>query len=279
MPADAAQKFVWQRLSDPAEIDYDSSAARRDNLVPLLSFEPRFALDIGCAAGGGARVVKEAFPSCVLWGIEPDARAAEAASACMDRVITGSFESVDWAAQGVIAGAVDTVFLLDVLEHMYDPWRTLAKLRSFVSRDAQLVISLPNVRNMFIIRDLMNGYWHYRDFGLLDATHIRFFTEYEALRLIYQTGFRVERRSFTMCAGVGPIYEKIKDQPFPQTLKFEKGSLVVDNLAELQSFSVLQHLFLIRPAARDSLNAGELVLAQGPHPATFAMGANLPGVV
>ena len=279
MPADVKNQYVWQRLSEPAGIDYDSTAARRDNLVPLLSFAPRFALDIGCAAGGGARVVKEAFPSCKLWGIEPDTRAAEAARACMDRVITGSFESVDWAAQGVSAGAVDTVFLLDVLEHMYDPWRTLANLRSFVSPGAQLVISLPNVRNMFVIRDLMNGYWHYRDLGLLDATHIRFFTEHEALRMIYQTGFRVERRSFTMCAGVAPVYEEIKDRAFPQTLKFEKGTLMVSDLAELQSVSVLQHLFLVRPAERDALNAEELMLAQGPHPPTFAMGGNFPGVI
>ncbi len=225
------------------------------------------------------QVVKEAFPSCKLWGIEPDARAAAVANACMDRVITGKFESVDWAAEGVRAGEVDTVFLLDVLEHMYDPWRTLANLRSFVHPKAQLVISLPNVRNLSIIRDLMNGYWHYRDFGLLDSTHIRFFTEHEALRMIYQTGFRVERRNFTMCAGVGPLYQEIKDNPFPQTLKFEKGTLIVSSLAELQSVSVLQHLFLIRPAELASLDAGELALAQGPHPPTFAMGANLPGVI
>ena len=273
------QRYVWQRLSESGEIDYDGTSSRRDNLVPLLSFEPRFALDVGCASGGVAQLIKEAFPSCKLWGIEPDARAAAVASARMDRVITGSFESTDWAAQGVNAGEIDTVFLLDVLEHMYDPWRTLANLRGFVSRDAQLVISLPNVRNMFIIRDLMNGYWQYRDFGLLDATHIRFFTEYEALRLIYQTGFRVEHRSFTMCATVAPIYEEIKDRPFPQTLKFEKGSLVMDNLAELQSFSVLQHLFLIRPAEHDSLNAAEIALAHGQHPPTFAMGGNSSGAI
>ena len=273
------QRYVWQRLSESGEIDYDGTSSRRDNLVPLLTFKPRFALDVGCASGGVAQLIKEAFPSCKLWGIEPDARAAAVASARMDRVITGSFESTDWAAQGVNAGEIDTVFLLDVLEHMYDPWRTLANLRGFVSRDAQLVISLPNVRNMFIIRDLMNGYWRYRDFGLLDATHIRFFTEHEALRLIYQTGFRVERRSSTMCADVASIYEEIKDCPFPQTLKFEKGSLVVDNHAELQSFSVLQHLFLIRPAELDSLNAAEIALAHGQHPPTFALGGNFPGVI
>ena len=181
--------------------------------------------------------------------------------------------------EGSRAGEIDTVFLLDVLEHMYDPWLALATLRDLVSPRAQLVISLPNVRNMLLIRDLMNGYWRYRNMGLLDATHIRFFTEHEALRLIYQTGFRVERRSFSQYGGTGSIYGQMQDQPFPQTITFEKGSLVIGNLAELQSLAASQLMFLVRLASRDELGAGEIALAEGEHPQTFAMGGDYPGVI
>ena len=282
VPPATQQKYVWQRLNPPGIADFDASlygANPRNDAVALLSFAPRFALDVGCSSGGVARAVMAAYPQCRLWGIEPNATAARLARSRMDRVIGDTFETINWAEEGVGVGDIDTVFLLDVLEHMYNPWRTLETLRSLVNPQAQLVISLPNVRNMFLIRDLMNGYWHYRDAGLLDSTHIRFFSEHEALRLIYQTGFRVERHSFPMCAGIAPHYEKFKDGPFPQRVEFEKGSLEIENLAELQSFAAMQHMYLVRPVRRDELSAEEIALIDGPHPQTFAMGADYAGTL
>lgn len=281
-PATSQQKYIWQRLGPHATADCDASrygAIRREDAVALLAFEPRFALDVGCFSGGVARAVKDTFPQCRLWGVEPNAEAAEIARSCMDRVIVSTFETIDWPQQGVGVGDIDTVFLLDVLEHMYNPWLTLETLRNLVSPQAQVLICLPNVRNIFIIRDLMNGYWRYRDAGLLDATHIRFFSEYEALRLIYQTGFRVERRSFAVCAGIAPAYEQWKDQPFPQRVEFEGGSLLIKSLAELRSLSAMQHMFLVRPARRDELSAEETELVDGPHPPTFALGRDYPGTL
>lgn len=281
---DPRPKYVWQRLEAGGGDGDDESAeryetGRRDNAVALLAFPPRFALDVGCHSGGTALPLKEAYPGCRLWGIEPSAEAAERARRLMDKVIVGTFDTIDWSAQGVGTGEIDTVFLLDVLEHMYNPWRTLVVLRGLVSAQAQIVISLPNVRNMALIRDLMNGYWRYRDTGLLDSTHIRFFSQYEALRLIYQTGFRVERHLFTMAPETAPLYEERRKQPFPQRVEFEKGSLLIGDLAELQSFMAVQHLFLVRPAQPHELNAEEAVLVDGPHPETFALGSDRPGTL
>ena len=281
-PAATQQKYVWQRLNPPGTADFDASlygANPRNDAVALLSFAPRFALDVGCSSGGVARAVIAAYPDCRLWGIEPNATAAALARGCMEKVISCTFESIDWAKQGVGAGEIDTVFLLDVLEHMYNPWRALETLRNLVSPQAQLVISLPNVRNMFLIRDLMNGYWRYRAIGLLDSTHIRFFSEHEALRMIYQTGFRVERHGFPMCAGIAPAYARLKHGPFPQTVEFEKGTIEIENLAELQSFAALQHMSLVRPARRDELSAKEIALIDEPHPETFAMGGDYVGTI
>ena len=194
----------------------------------------------------------------------------------MDRVFDCTLEAMDWEAQGEVVRNIDTVFLLDVLEHVYNPWSALITLREVISPHAQLVISLPNVRNMLLMRDLMNGYWHYRESGLLDVTHIRFFTEHEALRMIYQTGFRVEKTTFTVCPGVLPIYEQMQNRAFPQTIAFEKGSVLVENAEELRRLSALQHVFLVRPAQRSELNREELALLDAPHPMTFAMGGETP---
>jgi 2-polyprenyl-3-methyl-5-hydroxy-6-metoxy-1,4-benzoquinol methylase len=280
--ASAQQKYVWQRLSRQGVADDDAAryeADSRDDTVALLSSEPRFALDVGCYTGTAGRSIKDRFPQCKVWGIEPDARAAELARRHMDKVIVGTFDTVDWSAQRVAVGEIDAVLLLDVLEHMYNPWLTLETLRGLVAPQAQIVISLPNVRNIFILRDLMNGYWRYRDAGLLDATHIRFFSRYEALRLIYQTGFRVATYSFTMIAGTAEIYMQRKDQPFPQRVEFERGSLVIEDLADLQSFVATQHVFVVHPAQRHELSADEAALIDGPHPETFATGEDRPGTL
>jgi Methyltransferase domain len=166
-----------------------------------------------------------------------------------------------------------------VLEHMYNPWRALQTLRRLVSPKAQILISLPNVRNMNILRDLMNGYWRYRDTGLLDSTHIRFFSRHEALRLIYQTGFRVAGYSFSMDAETIAFYQQRKDQPFPQRVEFERGSLLIEDLTELQSFAAAQHVFLAHPAQRQDLSADERTLIDEAHPETFAKGDDRPGTL
>lgn len=276
------QKYVWQRLGSDGAGDVDADryeTERRDAAVELLAFAPRFALDVGCHSGSAAVSIKDAFPECRLWGIEPNFKAAELARAHMERVIVDKLDAVDWGAQGVRGGDIDTVFLLDVLEHMYNPWRALESLRGLLAPQGQIVISLPNVRNAFVIRDLMNGYWRYRDFGLLDSTHIRFFSHHEALRLIYQTGFRVERHNFLVSVSLAAMYEEMQDRPFPQRLDFEKGSLQVETVAELRELLATQHMFLVRPARRDELRADEAAFLEAPHPPTFAQGGDRAGTL
>lgn len=273
---------MWQRLGADHPLDEHTDrygTSRRDDALGMLSFEPRFVLDVGCYSGGAARSLKDAYPQCRLWGVEPDAGAAELARPLLDKVIVATLDRVDWGAQGLRAGDIDTVFLLDVLEHMYNPWQALETLRGIVDARAQLVISLPNVRNLFLLRDLMNGFWRYRDSGLLDSTHIRFFTEHEALRLIYQTGFRVERHEFTITAEAASLYDTWKDRPFPWRVEFERGSVVIEHQEDVRGFLATQHLFLARPAQKYELSAHELQLIDDPHPQTFALGFDRPGTI
>ncbi|MFH1045176.1 MAG: hypothetical protein V1796_09105 [Pseudomonadota bacterium] len=78
---------------------------------------------------------------------------------------------------------------------------------------------------------------------------------------------------------MAPTYEQWKDQPFPQRVEFEKGSLLIESLAELRSLSAMQHMFLVRPAHRDELSAEKTELVDGPHPPTFALGRDDPGTL
>src|SRR5437667_419033 len=70
----------------------------------------------------------------------------------------------------------DLLLALDVLEHLYDPWDVIARWAALLVPGGYVAISVPNVQNVNIIQDLLKGTFTYTDDGLLDATHIRFFT-------------------------------------------------------------------------------------------------------
>jgi SAM-dependent methyltransferase len=109
-----------------------------------------------------------------------------------DRVIVGDAErSIDNAFD---AESFDLVLCLDVLEHMVDPWRFVSKLFRLMSPGATIVFSIPNVRNLRVVLPLLFlGQWTYEDEGILDRTHLRFFTRRTALEIASTPPLVVDR--------------------------------------------------------------------------------------
>ena len=260
--------FDWQILSEPSGLVYSGGPSL--STLDLLVHEPKFILDVGCSSGDFAANVKQRFPQSRIWGVEPNERAARIAAPRIDRVLCHMFEDIDWSREGVKRGDIDTVFLFDVLEHTYDPWKTLLTLRNLVSEKGQLVVSIPNVRNVLLIQDLISGYWRYRRAGLLDITHIRFFTQKDMYRTFYQTGFRVVATASTYCERTTAILEKHKDGKFPQTIELESASITVHSSEDLTSLCTVQHMFTLQPADYDQLSPDERQWIDAPHPPTMA---------
>jgi SAM-dependent methyltransferase len=260
--------FDWQILSRPNGHIYPGGPSL--DILDRLVHEPRFILDIGCSSGDFGARVKERFPRAQIWGIEPNEAAAQMAAPRLDRVLCQTIEKVDWAREGVKRGDIDTVFLLDVLEHTYDPWSTLLSLRNLVCESAQVVVSIPNVRNVLLMQDLVSGYWRYRTAGLLDITHIRFFTKSDMYRLFYQTGFRVAASGSTVCHGSLEIFRKHVQGKFPKVVQLESASITVQSVEELESFCAVQHNFTLQPVEYDRLSEEERQWIDAPHPATVA---------
>ncbi len=264
-PFEPRGAFEWRRVHDHDQAYLDFCHP----MVPeYLRFEPRMALDIGCNTALLGATLKEAYPNCRVWGVEPDASAAAIAKTRLDRVIEAPFDQIDWGQQGIAAGTFDTVFLLDVLEHMYDPWKALLTVRGMLRPGAQVLITIPNVRNILLMQDLVNGNFRYRPTGLLDITHIRFFAHDDLMRVFYQTGFKVRKIGITMCEPAREIYDKYAAGPFPQKIACGRLSIDATSHDDLANLCAVQNLYGLEPAEYETLTAEEKLWIDGPHPET-----------
>lgn len=190
--------FVWEQLSDvrSGEADRPEMAPYynfvRHEVLDMIRESPRVVLDVGCGAAATSQELKRRFPDAVVHGIELNAHAAEVAAGRIDRVLCENVETLNFEAVGFEPGSIDLVLFPDVLEHLYDPWNLLRRIRPLLSNRAHIISSIPNVRNLWLILELLRGNWDYVPAGLLDITHIRFFTKKTIEQLFTQTGYRVE---------------------------------------------------------------------------------------
>ncbi|MEP7205581.1 MAG: class I SAM-dependent methyltransferase [Casimicrobiaceae bacterium] len=170
---------------DPA---YHQTA--RAEIASFFSEPPGVVLDIGCGGGGTGKLLKTKFPGTRVIGIELNAQAAQHAREVLDDVICERIEDVR-LADHVGDVQIDTVLLLDVLEHLYDPWRALLRVHEWLAPGTRVLASVPNVRNLGTLDALAGGRWDYDVNGVLDVTHLRFFTRATLRELFEQTGFEV----------------------------------------------------------------------------------------
>jgi 2-polyprenyl-3-methyl-5-hydroxy-6-metoxy-1,4-benzoquinol methylase len=160
----------------------------------MLGFVPRDAvrlLDVGCGAGAFAAGLRQARAGTTLeiWGLEMDPAAAARAAEVLDRVLVGDAAGL---AGDLPAGHFDCLVMNDVLEHVLDPDDLLRRLRPALRPGGTLVASIPNVRHFPNVVDLaVHGRWDYTDEGILDRTHVRFFTRSSMARLLAGAGFEV----------------------------------------------------------------------------------------
>ena len=174
-----------------AEADSDYYDHARVALLDLFPHAPTRLLDVGCGSGATGAAAKARWPGVETIGIEIVPEAAQRAKARLDRVILGSAETLDLTAAG-IAG-VDGVLLLDILEHLVDPWRFLERLHAVLDPAAMVVASIPNIANLWLLDELAAGRFAYTSDGLLDMTHLRFFTRQSIRALFDGAGYDIER--------------------------------------------------------------------------------------
>jgi 2-polyprenyl-3-methyl-5-hydroxy-6-metoxy-1,4-benzoquinol methylase len=144
-------------------------------------------LDLGTADGSVASVLTRM--GCKVWGVEIDQQAAEKARAICQEVAVADLNQIDLPSQ--FGGRdFDIVLMLDVLEHLLDPVSTLSSVKQVLRPMGWAVISLPNVAHISVRLALLNGRFTYTDLGLLDRTHLHFFTLEGVTDLLQRSGWR-----------------------------------------------------------------------------------------
>lgn len=161
----------------------------RREVIELVPLAARTVLDVGCAAGLLGEQLR-ARQGCEVWGIETDPEAARLASGRLARVLEAPAER---AAAELPARYFDGLILADVLEHLTEPLATLRALAPSLAPGASVIISVPNIQYHVVLRDLLAGRWTYRPSGILDSTHLRFFTRASIVELVRLAGLSVER--------------------------------------------------------------------------------------
>lgn len=168
-------------------------AGARTEIVPHLPLAPKRVLELGCAAGGTIAHIKTLHPGLWAVGVELHQASAEAAKAHFDTVWCGTVEDTPWDKE-IAPASLDVILCLDVLEHLVDPWATVKRITPLLAPGGKLVISIPNIRNLKFIRKLLfQGDFRYRDAGLLDRTHLRFFTRETGIELACCGGLKLDK--------------------------------------------------------------------------------------
>jgi len=144
-------------------------------------------LDVGCSTGKLAKKIQE--KNCEVVGIEIDTESAQLADKYCEEVIIGNIENIkkiDYPKK-----YFDYIIFGDILEHLKYPEKVIRRLKYHLSDEGVIIVSLPNVANWVIRIKLLFGYFEYKEVGILDKTHLRFYNEKSSKLLLEKNGYTI----------------------------------------------------------------------------------------
>jgi methionine biosynthesis protein MetW len=204
------------RGSEPTEFSRASARYEASSVMPenkydrtriLLEWigEGKRVLEVGCSTGYMSRLLVKR--KCEVTGVEVDPAAAQRARSQCREVLVLDLNSAQWV-ESFGDRMFDVVLLADVLEHLVDPWRALREIAGLLDKAGTVVISLPNLVHFLTRAKIALGQFNYTPTGILDHTHLRFFTIKTARALIESSGYRITR--FHPAIGGGRLSDRIR---------------------------------------------------------------------
>jgi len=161
------------------------------DVLNLMRSDYTRVIEVGSSSGALAQVYRDINPAARYTGIEIDRDYSEASKAHCTDVIFGNAEHLPDAQFQEFADSDCWVFA-DALEHLYDPWKLLRKIRHGATGPVDVVACIPNAQNWSLQACMNGGNFAYQESGLLDRTHIRWFTRTTIIQMFESAGFRIE---------------------------------------------------------------------------------------
>ncbi|MDR1809421.1 MAG: class I SAM-dependent methyltransferase [Prevotella sp.] len=169
----------------------DYFSYERKELIRFIPDTIEKTLDVGCGSGVFSRNLKKISGNVETWGIEIVEQYAKIAEQYLDHVLTGP---IDRFYDKLPDAYYDCIFFNDVLEHLVEPEECLKRLKTKLKAGKTVIASIPNIRHINILLDLLfKKDWRYTESGIMDRTHLRFFTQKSIIRMFDTCGYKIER--------------------------------------------------------------------------------------
>jgi methionine biosynthesis protein MetW len=161
----------------------------REDMLEFIPTGIKKTLELGCGEGNFSALLKDRF-NAETWAVEIDENSAIKASAKLHKVITGDArKSIDKLPENYF----DCIICFDILEHLENPYALLDSLKSKLAKDGVILSSIPNIRYYTVFRKfVIHGNWDYQDQGIMDRTHIRFFTYKSIVKMFNNLNFNIQ---------------------------------------------------------------------------------------
>ena len=237
----------WERLINQKVAVWKPKQLYRKERGEVIDRIPAGAnriLDIGCGAGSMGRGIRTRWGNVTLVGIEKDAARGFEAKAFYDRVIVA--DAATWDPD-FKEESFDAIVMADVLEHVEDPVSLLRKYVPYLSPQGVLVLSVPNIRYHEILGGLAQGRFDYQEQGILDRSHLRFFTRKTLVELLEQTGLQIETLGANVSSEFSKMAEELARRGESRT-DIDLGSIVLrdQSTEEIRDLFVMQYLVTAR---------------------------------
>lgn len=179
------EKDSFESLYENKYSDYYQGLNQK--LFQKVSKDSTYILEVGCAEGRLGTYIQNQYEAKV-YGIELFPEVANKAKKNLTDVLIGDIEKISLPYPEQF---FDHIIFGDVLEHLKDPWFVLEKVKPFLKKTGSILACIPHVGHISVLVDLLAGNWNYTKYGLLDQTHLRFFTRSTILHLFENTGYYV----------------------------------------------------------------------------------------
>src|SRR5680860_21909 len=196
-----------QKKFNPLKLNKNNIDRMAVEKVPGFSF----VLDIGCATGFiGEYLIKQ--KNCKVIGIEKNKKEGELAEKRLTKVMILDIETLNAFTKikkTVKNKKFDVIYATSLIEHLKEPGIFLQSIKNVIKPNGKIIISTPNISHWTIIKELLKGEFRYKEYGILDETHLHFFTIKSLKSLLIENGYKIEEIKIDRVGGGYPKLSKL----------------------------------------------------------------------